>query len=177
MAVFNIFTYQGESKPITFHSRTHVTPNTFIKCYRDIDEADWKRITNASQLLSDAKIGPKVYSINESGHYIEYQRVIPLGIQPRTDIVKDEFIGRVNEKITHMHELGYAHGDLHLDNIGFDDEDVYLLDHDSVFRIADGTTPWIISWMKCMSHLRDWDGTFDGFINLDYKWRHGWLKE
>lgn len=171
---FNIFTCKLEPQFLGFSNETRLTNHSFIKRYPDISGDQWKRVTEAARAMSDAKIGPEVYSINHQDHSIEYQRVIPLKSISCDIVDKQRLIRQVKDKIVAMHQLGWAHGDLHPDNIGVYDDNVYILDHDSMFRIADGITPWVLCWMSFMSCLRDWDGTFEGFVALDYKWQHDW---
>jgi len=48
---------------------------------------------------------------------IAYDFVTPLNFNsPPLNITKREVINKVNDLVRKMHELGYGHGDLHMDN-------------------------------------------------------------
>jgi tRNA A-37 threonylcarbamoyl transferase component Bud32 len=58
--------------------------------------------------------------------------VIPLDPEyPLEWISEEEVIERITRLVARMHALGYGHGDLHMDNIGYDQNgNFYILDHD-----------------------------------------------
>lgn len=148
--------------------------DTVIKEYYNLDDVHWNRIHDAAIAFSVSSIGPKVlYMESFDGddespkkHIIEYERV---NIIRRGDVLTQEKRDAIDSTIKLMHSLGYGHGDLHTGNIGFrrDTNQVCIIDHDTVFKIADGITPWLAKWMK---KGFSWDRTFEEFIENDYDW-------
>ena len=152
-----------------YKTHTKCADGNFFKYYEGISDYHWERIIKTTLELSDMKIGPPIISIRNN--CIVYKEIIPL--DPSTPInISSAEITRVVEK---MHQLGYAHGDLHMENIGYDnDGNIYILDHDTVYTITDSPDEWVRLWME---KGFDWVDTFNEFIEYDYdNWRTDWLE-
>ena len=74
-----------------------------------------------------------------------------------------------------LHSLGYGHGDLHIGNIGFKERNIYLLDHDTIYKIENGHVPWLSKWMEIGF---EWIESFEAFVDNDYDtWNGDWLSD
>lgn len=153
---------------------------SFCKIYFGLPRWHWDRIKQVAIDLDHAGIGPKVTSINDSDMEICYHQVQPLNCQMQRRDVYDTYgmtVKEIQKRITNLvdilHSLDYAHGDLHMDNIGFKDGKFYLLDCDTIYRISQGEVPWIKQWIeKCFGE----EFSFDEFVNYDYdNWKTDWL--
>jgi hypothetical protein len=157
-------------------STTHEEGSSFFKSYKNLNDYHWTRIKNVSTILSNEKIGPKIKSIDEDSYSIVYEKVTPLerfDDSPKPNLSKEETHRKVCNLIGKLHGLGYGHGDLQLNNIGFINENLYILDHDSIYVIKEGEVEWLSKWMK---EGFDWNGTFDEFVESDYdNWNTDWL--
>ena len=154
-----------------------IEDDSFLKCYENIDQYHWNRIKSISLLLAEHKIGPAVKYIDEKCFIIAYQIVVPFN--NFTPVLIQDIKEKINLLIDKMHSLGYGHGDLHIDNIGYLNEDLFLLDHDSSYFIEDSyhdmnlLSQWLLTWMQ---EGHDWDGSFEEFVAQDYNtWRTDWL--
>ena len=163
-----------------FSTTYEVKDNSFYKYYHDIDEQHWKRIKNSAILLSNYDLGPQIKKIveneNEKCHSIEYQIIIPFDAENkylRPDLTIQQIHEKISNLVNQLHSLGYAHGDLHIYNIGFLGKKLYLLDPDSIFKIDEGQVEWISLWMK---NGFEWTGSFEDFVEHDYhNWKSDWL--
>ena len=161
---------------------TEKTETTFTKRYLGIGDYHWNRIKKASQAFSDAGIGPKILDIQdteESHRSITYERIVPFDQDdesPRPSALSLEQIKeQIRDAVTTMHKMGYGHGDLHITNLGFLGDKIYIIDHDTVYRIAKGPVRWLQRWME---RGYDWEDTFEAFIQNDYStWETDWLDE
>lgn len=159
-------------KTIGANRKVYLHEDSFSKCYSGLDDYHWGRILEASVVLSRHEISPVVLSMtNEGTDYrcIDYQRVTPFlnkyeNNYPPT-ISPTEIRNQVKTLINKMHELGYAHGDLHPGNLGYIGNKIYILDLDTVYSIKEGVTDWLSDWMY---DGFTWDGTFEEFIEHDY---------
>lgn len=163
------------SELLKYQTQIERTPQTFTKCYYNLEEYHWQRILNASLIFAQIGIGPKVLSVED--HCITYEAVTPLTFERPPvdlDLTNQEIIARINKVVATMHLLGYGHGDLHIDNIGYDQEANFkILDLDTVYRIEEGAVPWLKEWMQ---DGFDWEDTFEDFVAYDYKnWKNNWL--
>lgn len=163
-----------------FSTSTLVRDNYVIKYYHGISDFHWERIRYASGKLSRARIGPGIITVvdNDQQKAIMYERVDLL--EPTKCDDRDQLIDSINKTISKLHSLGYAHGDLHIENIGIKRGEIYLLDHDTVYETSKylrsglELEPWLKKWMD---KGFDWEGTFEEFINYDYTaWRTDWLQ-
>lgn len=156
-------------KILKFNTETCRYPNRFRKYYYNINDEHWTRIKTATLALSSAGIGPKVLAYEEEDDkWIDYQIVTPLDSHNKTvvpGLTNAEVVEKIEKLVTKMHSLGYGHGDLHPANLGFIDERIYILDHDTCYRIADGPVPWLQKWMDIGFY---WEGSFEEFVNYDY---------
>lgn len=159
-----------------FRTTTTTSHGKFKKCYHNITPYHWNRILSASMAFSSAEIGPQVLAIDETRHCIEYEEIIPFNHGDETqrpNLFISQIIKKINVLVRTMHELGYGHGDLHINNLGFKGEHIYILDHDTVYNISEGEVPWLKAWME---NGFEWDGTFEEFVQLDYEnWKTDWL--
>lgn len=148
-----------------------IEDNSFMKSYDNIDEYHWNRIKNASLLFSKHRIGPLVKSIDNNFFTISYQIVITFN--NHTPVIIPDIKEKICLLIDKMHSLGYGHGDLHINNIGYLNGELFILDHDSVYRTDEHPPDWLLTWIH---EGHDWEGSFEEFILNDYEtWRTDWL--
>lgn len=145
-----------------------VEGDSFLKCYEDIEKDHWTRIKNVAIFLSNETLGPKVKSIDEDSYTIEYEKITPFNahnkdINPK--MTNKEIRCEIHSVVDKLHSLGYGHGDLHLGNIGFINDKLYILDCDSIYRIDEGPVEWLALWMK---EGFDWEGSFSEFVQNDH---------
>jgi hypothetical protein len=159
-----------------FSTSTEIDGDFFNKYYSNINDEHWLRIKSASLLLSNENIGPKVLSIIEDGHIIQYEKITPFNndIPP---MIPGMSVGDIQNNIillvNKLHSLGYGHGDLHIENIGFKENNIYMLDHDTIYKIGDGQVPWLLKWMQIGF---EWNESFEAFVDNDYNtWDSDWL--
>lgn len=166
---------------IGFSTTYETSDESFYKYYQDLDPSHWSRIKDISLMLSDHLIGPKVIKITDQTDdnkisCIEYQKVVPFSfknhlIRPNLTIAKIR--GKISALVDKLHGLGYAHGDLHMCNLGFIGTQMFILDHDTIYKISDGPVPWLSLWMK---DGFNWAGSFEEFVKYDYiNWQSDWL--
>lgn len=153
-----------------FEISVTLTDTLFYKYYYDISDYHWDRISTAALALSDAGIGPKVLKIvDDDDRYIVYERVDAFD-DCLSHVSKEELITKITALVDKMHSIGYGHGDLHQGNLGCKDGNIFVLDHDTVYKISEGETEWLKKWME---DGFDWDGTFEEFVDYDYDaWRY-----
>lgn len=160
---------------------TFLREDSFTKIYSYISNKHWMRIRTACLILSDNKICPKILSIKESDDEkcITFEKITPFLRENRSvrPMMSDEAIViAVKEKVKKMHKLGYGHGDLHLENIGFKNNEIYLLDFDTVYKIKEEPDDWLVEWME---DGFGWEKQyFENFIKYDFEnFRECWLSE
>lgn len=165
---------------IGFSAYTYVEGDSFYKEYDNIDD-HWLRIRNAAVFLSREDLGPKVISINDDLNLIQYERVTPFNNDSKPIILRmsiSDIRNAINSLVNKLHSLGYGHGDLHIENIGFKDNKIYILDHDTIYKIEDlynGKAEWLVKWMLIGF---EWDASLEDFVNNDYEtWNSDWLYE
>jgi len=157
---------------------SYIDNGVFYKEYYNINDFHWNRIKIGSVIMSDHKISPKIIRIEEDKDRkcIVYEEITPFSAwdsRIRPNMSDNEIIKGISNLIESMHSLGYGHGDLHLENIGFKDNNIYLLDFDSIYRINDEPEPWLKDWME---QGFNWDGTYHDFIDYDYRnFKSDWL--
>jgi hypothetical protein len=154
-----------------------VKGDSFLKGYGyDIEEEHWTRIKNTAIVLSDKSIGPNVKSIDDDSYIIEYEKITPFNAHNKDikpNMSNKEIRCEIRSLVDKLHSLGYGHGDLHLGNIGFANDKIYILDPDSIYRIEEGPVEWLASWMK---EGFDWEGSFSDFVQNDYTtWLTDWV--
>ncbi len=158
-------------KVIGFITSNWIEGNSFMKSYDNINEYHWNRIKTASLLFSKHRIGPLIKSIDDTFFTIEYQIIVPFNIS--TPVIMPDIKEKICLLIDKMHSLGYAHGDLHINNIGYFNNELFILDHDSVYLINENPPKWLLTWMQ---EGHDWEGSLEEFISNDYgTWRTDWL--
>lgn len=94
----------------------------------------FKLIKEKALILSNNKIGPKIITINKDEKTIKYENVDVLddGNYPMD---KSEMKQKINELVNKLHELGYAHGNLEISNIGHKNGKFYIINPDTLFKI------------------------------------------
>lgn len=157
---------------IGYHTKTYHTQRGFVKEYHNIPNEHWQRIKEASQILARKKIGPEILYLDNATTKIEYRCVTPIRRLSVMSFHKADIIRQTRQLVTDLHEIGYGHGDLHIDNLGFLDDKVYLLDHDTLYRLDDKISPWLATWI---SEGYGWDLSsnqdaeiISNFAQLDY---------
>lgn len=167
------------AKLIGFRTSTDIQGDSFYKKYIHISDEHWIRIRNASLLLSNEGLGPKVISISEDDHRIQYELVTPFdnsNAPPIAEMSVDEIRDAIIALVDRLHALGYAHGDLHLGNLGFKGDKIYILDHDTIYKIDDlyqGKLKWLRRWMDVGF---EWEDSLEDFVNNDYEtWDSDWI--
>ena len=136
-----------------------------VVSYANLLPANWDRIKRNSLLLFHAGIGPQIYNITENPYTITYQYVTPLNNPNYHPTLTKEQLGeQARAMVDYMHNvLNIAHGDLSPDNVGYIGEKLYFIDHDELFRISEGITPWT-------QHLMDsCECTFQELVDSDYR--------
>nr|QBK88012.1 MAG: uncharacterized protein LCMAC202_03740 [Marseillevirus LCMAC202] len=163
---------------VGFSTYYEVEGNSFYKYYDNINDEHWIRIKNVARILSNEGLGPKVFSITDDNNYhcIEYQRITPFNAHNdkiRPNMSTKKIRDKISSLVDRLHSLGYGHGDLHLENIGFQDDTLYILDHDTIYRIEEGQVKWLLLWMK---KGFGWEDSFEDFVEDDYdSWMSDWI--
>lgn len=104
--------------------------------------------------------GKPTFSIaDEDGHIIN------------KNVITSKFIHNLDNKIRLMHELGYAHGDLSIHNIVYDDlYEPYIINFDNAYKINNHTWKTEL-WMR---QGYEWHESYKNFVNFDYiHWKTG----
>lgn len=136
-----------------------------VVTYDGIMNSEWSRIKRNSLLLSHAQLGPQIYDITENPYSITYQYVTPLNNPNNHPTLDKSQLGKkARSMVKYMHEvLDVAHGDLSPDNVGYIGEKLYFIDHDELFNIGNGITPWT-------QYLMDSNNCkFQELVDSDYK--------
>lgn len=120
------------------------------------------------ELASKYDLAPKItYDIDDL--IIISEKMNPLvdeyGLLIDKNIINDEFIQKLDNKINIMHKLGFAHGDLSIYNIVYDNDNIpFIIDFEKSYEIRNHT--WLTElWMRkgfC------WDESYEEFINYEY---------
>lgn len=159
-----------------FSTSHEIIDDSFYKYYYDISQLHWARISNSALLLSKHELGPHVFKINDEEHCIIYQKVTPFNANNKTthpNMSIQQIQSNLSSMIDRLHVLGYGHGDLHINNIGFIGDKLYILDHDTIYKIEDGQVNWLSLWMN---EGFQWQDSFEDFIENDYDtWKSDWL--
>jgi hypothetical protein len=153
-----------------------VEGDSFLKCYNGINEDHWNRIKNVAIIFSNEDVGPKVKSLDDHSHTIEYEKVTAFNVSRkdiRPNMTTQDICREIHSLVDKLHFLGYGHGDLHLGNIGFNNDHLYILDYDTVYRIEEGPVEWLALWMK---EGFDWEESFGDFVQNDHDtWVSDWI--
>lgn len=138
--------------------------------YDNLDPQGWDRIVKNSLILSDAGIGPQIYEITENPYTITYQYVDTLSWPLyHPTLTREQLQDQALAMVDYMHNvLDIAHTDLAPCNIGYIGEKLYFIDHDDLFKISEGVTPWV----QAMMDLDEM--TFDQLVNSDYRRFDNW---
>lgn len=120
------------------------------------------------ELSSKHDISPKI-THNIDDLIIISEKMNPLvdedGILIDINIINEEFIQLLDNKIDMMHKLGFAHGDLSIYNIVYDNKNVpFIIDFEKSYEIHNHT--WLTElWMRegfC------WEKSYEDFVNHEY---------
>lgn len=116
-------------------------------------------------MMSETGLGPRLLEVSDAKMMLVFEAVTVGSPQDLIENVED-LEEKIIEVVTMMHEEGWAHGDLHLNNMGRIGQRIYILDNDTMFRIEDGMQEWIQDWIN-----DGYDGqySFEEFINLDFE--------
>ncbi len=136
-----------------------------VVVYDAILNSEWNRIKHNSLLLSHAQIGPQIFDITENPYSITYQYITPLNNPNNHPTLTKLQLGKqARSMVKYMHEvLDIAHSDLSPDNVGYIDKKLYFIDHDELFKISEGITPWtqyLMDLCEC---------TFQKLVESDYR--------
>lgn len=132
----NVIDFNNELHYYRLASQHHIAPNIRY----DIDDL----------IIISKKMNPLV---NEDGILIN------------KNIIDDQFIQNVDNKINMMHKLGFAHGDLSAYNIVYDDDNIpFLIDFEKSYEIHNHTWETEL-WMRAGFC---WDKSYEDFVNYDY---------
>lgn len=124
------------------------------------------------QLASKHGIAPKI-TCNIDDLIIISEKMQPLtdehGMPINENVMDEEFIQCLDNKISLMHKLGFAHGDLSLYNIVYDNNNIpFIIDFEKSYQIHNHTWETEL-WMRkgyC------WEQSYEDFVNYDYiLWR------
>lgn len=123
--------------------------------YNNISRYHRSRIRNAVADLSSYEVIPEVYQIH--GDFDDETLTITMekismfnNFSNTSSLTISEIKSQIETKVHTMHALGWAHGDLHIMNIGFVDKEVFFIDFDTMFEIKKNIlTPesWVRDWM------------------------------
>lgn len=159
---------------IQFHNNVYVIDYYGIKCilkqYNDL--TSFNNEDHYGQIASENDISPKIYVINNEKMFIISELMNPLvngyGQLVDDDILTPEFISLIDIKITKMHKLGFAHGDLSHFNIIHKNNEPFIIDFENAYMINNHTLD-VESWME---DGFDWVDSYSDFVNYDYlNWR------
>lgn len=151
----------------------------FYKSYKHLSPTAWRRFLRIVVDFSDASISPRLVEYDDKSKLITWEKITPLNTDEDEEMlslflengydsarkVKDE----IRIKVARMREIGYIHGDLHMNNIGMKNGNFYIFDLDTVVKEHERDLPSLIQFMEEMDTYdfdeyaeRDWIGwTFD----------------
>lgn len=165
---------------ITSTTTTKVKGKFFYKNYYNISDEHWERIKSSSIHLSEEKIGPKVISVCEydNKRTIKYEKIIPFNLVSLPEDLKlsiEEIKRKIDFLVHRLHFWGYGHGDLHIGNLGYKNNNIYILDHDTVYKTTESPPEWLLKWMEIGF---EWEDSFEEFVENDYyAWKTDWLSD
>jgi len=153
-----------------FESITTEVSEGIKKSYYGISDYHRERIKQIARLMSETGIGPKIYKMYQGpGRLIIYmEKLKPLDPESGFEDFNIPLMKReIKEKVQHLHDLGWAHGDLHIGNIGErDDGEPVIFDYDTMYPILEGKEKdWVQDIMK---QGFGWDGTYEDFVEYDF---------
>lgn len=135
-------------------SKIYIKHDKVIINIENLDYDEWTRIKKAYLLLSAEGLGAKVYNVSEdmdNGLYsLELEKISTFDDEIFRILSQEDIIEDIDTLIDKLHDLGYAHGDLHLENIGFRKVNgkyiFLLLDLETMFNI-DNPPEWIETYI------------------------------
>lgn len=152
----------------------------FYKRYEGLSAYHWDRIKAVYQMASDRGISPVLLEVDDEDALLSWKIITPF---EGTDEPPDALLISVNltrriirQKVDFLHRLGYAHGDLHIGNIGVTDEqDIVFVDFDTTFLIVeDRDQQWVKDWMNEGFDEDD----YDAFVEYDWNtWETDFLSD
>jgi predicted Ser/Thr protein kinase len=125
------------------------------------------------KLLENYNIMPKVLSVDDDNRIIISQKMNPLvdedGFLINKNVLTPTFIDQLDMKISLLHSLGIAHGDLSSHNIIYNnDGEPFIIDFEKAYKINEyslETKEWMVEFF-------DWEDSYADFVNFDYiNWR------
>jgi hypothetical protein len=161
-----------------------------VKTYYSLPKQHWIRIRDSALVLSDHGIGPQVMELLQLDDEmsITFEKVVPFSPEeePEEEFKLDELISNIRKVVKKMHLLGWAHGDLHLGNLGHTQGDIYdvkILDTDTMYKTETKEYgKWLLDWIKEGYDLFDEHSdksvkeVVNIFANYDYtNWDSDWL--
>lgn len=138
------------------YAETWIEDGVFYKKYEGLPEWRWIQIAYACLVLSNEEISPPLLTINNVEYIMSWEEVIPFEssseeLPEGINLYASDIQRQISSLVNKLHKLGYAHGDLHIGNIGvIDGNRVVMLDFDSIIRIGDNE-----DWVQAL--LEIWD--------------------
>ena len=137
-----------------------------MKLFNDIDS--FTKELHYYELASKYDLAPEIIS-NTNDLIIISKKMNSLvdedGILINSDIISKEFTRCLDNKISIIHKLGFAHGDLSLHNIVYDYNNIpFIIDFEKSYQIHNHTWETEL-WMR-KGYL--WEKSYEDFINYDY---------
>jgi hypothetical protein len=132
-------------KVIGYTTATHISleDGSITKNYENLPESHWRRISKAATFLSDSGLGPtvlEIYSEGKEHREITWELITPFdnsGPPPNLEVSIENVKDQIEHNIKLLHDKGWIHGDIHINNLGTDGLRVFLLDPDTMFQIPE----------------------------------------
>lgn len=151
----------------------------FYKSYKHLSPIAWRRFVRIVVDFSNARVSPRLVEYDDKSKIITWEKITPLDMDENEEMlslflangynsprkVKD----KIRIKVARMREIGYIHGDLHMNNIGMKNGNFYIFDLDTVVKEDENNLPSLLEFMEDLDIYdfdeyaeRDWIGwTFD----------------
>ena len=160
-------------------AETYIDDGMFCKDYFNLPKMHWDRIKEIHQIVSDHGISPKLLEADDTDMRLCWDIVVPFlsGSSDYPDslhLTINATRDLIMQKVGLLHSLGYAHGDLHIGNIGVtESQDIVFFDFDTAYRIhADRDKKWLNDWMEAGFG----EESYDDFIEYDWStWKTDFL--
>jgi len=139
-----------------------------IKDYSSLSDDEFNHLLNIYMILSSNEIYPE---ITVNGREIRCARIQPLrneddsGMISHPNLLISQLEKKIDQKISLMHSLDLAHGDLCIFNIGYIGNEIYFMNVEYTFEISKGMTKDV---KDLMDTGFEWEGTFDEFVLYDF---------
>ena len=155
-----------ENKSNVVIIKNHKDDQYIMKLFEDKD--CFNNELHYYKLASKHDISPKiVYDKNDL--IIISEKMNPLvdeyGKLINKDIINEQFIQNLDNKINIMHKLGFAHGDLSSHNVVYDNNNIpFIIDFEKSYEINNHTLLTEL-WMR---EAFEWEKSYEDFVNHDY---------